>query len=63
MTYKVHKYPLTKDIDEAALERFLNDLQGEVIAIVPNMVPKMHMMGATAGFNYLIIVEKRTTLG
>jgi len=60
MTYKVHKFHIEKDIDEILLERYLNDLQGEVISIIPNIVPKMHMMGATAGYDYLMIVEKIT---
>jgi len=58
MTYKVHKFHIEKDIYEIALERYLNELQGEVISIIPNIVPKFHMMGATAGYDYLMIVEK-----
>ena len=58
MTYKVHKFHIERDIDEICLERYLNDLQGEVISVIPNIVPKFHLMGATAGYNYLVIVEK-----
>ena len=58
MSYKVHKYNIDKNIDEVALEKFLNGLQGEVVSIIPNIIPKFHMMGATAGYDYLIIVEK-----
>lgn len=58
MNYKVHKFHVGKSIDAIDLERFLNNLNGEVISIVPNIIPKFHMMGATAGFDYLVIVEK-----
>ena len=58
MSYKVHKFEVDKEINEMALERFLNELTGEVISIVPNITPKFHMMGATAGYDCLIIVEK-----
>lgn len=58
MSYKVHKYNLNRAIDEMELQNFLNNLQGEIISIVPNIVPVFHLMGATAEANYLLIVEK-----
>lgn len=58
MSYKVHKFDVGKEIDAIALEDFLNGLQGEVISIVPNIVPKFHMMGATAGYDFLLVVER-----
>ena len=58
MSYKVHRFEVCKSINEMALERFLNGLTGEIISIIPNIIPKFHMMGATAGYDYLIIVEK-----
>lgn len=58
MSYKVHRFEVGKAIDEVALEQFLNSLRGEVISIVPNITPRFHMMGATARFDYLIVVEK-----
>lgn len=59
MSYKVHKYPIDRTIDDLSLENFLNALDGEIISVFPNLVPKFHMMGATAGIDSLIIVEKR----
>jgi hypothetical protein len=47
-----------KGIDDIALEGFLNNLNGDVVSIIPNVIPKFHLMGATAGFDYLVIVEK-----
>jgi hypothetical protein len=58
MTYKVHKFHVSKEINELDLERYLNEIKGEVISVIPNIVPKFHMMGATAGYDYLLIVEK-----
>ncbi len=58
MPYKVHRIEIEKRIDERALERFLNELQGEVVSVIPNIVPRFHLMGATARYDYLIIIEK-----
>lgn len=58
MTYRVHKFHVGKEIDELDLERYLNEIKGEVISVIPNIIPKFHMMGATAGYDYLLIVEK-----
>lgn len=58
MFYKVHKFQVGKKLDENELERYLNDISGEVISIFPNIVPKFQMMGATAGYDTLIIIEK-----
>lgn len=58
MSYKVHKYYIGNSIDDEALERFLNELSGEIVSIVPNVVPRFHLMGATARYDYIIIVER-----
>jgi len=55
MKYKVHRFDLKMTEDQHALEKFLNSLQGEVIAIVPNV---------TLGYlwahrvDFLLIIEK-----
>ncbi len=58
MNYTVHKFYVEKEIDVIALEQFLNNLRGEIVSIIPNIIPKFHMMGATAGYNFLVIIEK-----
>jgi len=58
LSYRVHKFQVGNEIDEMDLERYLNELKGEVVSIIPNIIPKFHMMGATAGYDYLLIVEK-----
>ena len=35
--YRVHRIDISMTKDEAGLERFLNDLEGEVVSIIPNV--------------------------
>lgn len=55
MKYIVHRFDLRMTTDQDALEKFLNKLEGEVVAIIPNV---------TLGFfwahqvDFLLIVEK-----
>lgn len=62
MKYKVHKLQIGKEINDSELENYLNNLQGEVISIIPNIEPRFHLMGATARYNYLLIVEKTSNI-
>jgi hypothetical protein len=54
-SYRAHRFDISMTKDGANLERFLNDLEGEVVSIVPNV---------TMGFfwfhrvNFLLIIEK-----
>ena len=58
MKYKVHRFDLKMDSDKDKLEEFLNNLEGEVVSIVPNVKPTFRGMGATAKVDFLFIVEK-----
>jgi hypothetical protein len=55
MKYRVHRVDLKMTSDQSKFEQFLNSLEGEVIAIVPNV---------TLGFfwahrvDFLLVVEK-----
>jgi hypothetical protein len=57
MNYRIHRFDLkmTRELDK--LEQFLNSLEGEMVAIIPNV---------TTGFfwihraNFLLIVEKKS---
>jgi hypothetical protein len=53
MKYRVHHYPISMTRDRDRLELFLNSLEGEVIAIIPNVTP----FPATF-VNFVLIVEK-----
>ena len=58
MKYKIHHFELKMTKDKDKLEQFLNSLDGEVIAIIPNVQPKFLPIGATAVVDFLFIVEK-----
>ena len=60
MRYKVHRFDIkmTRDSSIAALEQFLNGLEGEVVAIVPNVGPKFTFGGMGAKVYFLLIIEK-----
>lgn len=54
MKYRVHQLNLSMTRDQDKLEQFLNNLKGEVIAIIPNIT-----LGVTAPHvDFLLIVEK-----
>ncbi len=53
--YRVHRFDLSMTKDQAKLEQFLNSLEGEIIAIIPNValtVPWAHKV------DFLLIVER-----
>jgi hypothetical protein len=53
MRYRVHHFNIKMTRDEGRLEQFLNSLDGEVVAIIPNVTP----FPATF-VDFLLIVEK-----
>jgi rhamnose utilization protein RhaD (predicted bifunctional aldolase and dehydrogenase) len=58
VNYRVHRLEVKKDTAQDKLERFLNQLEGEVLAIVPYVTPTFQGMGATSKVGFLLIVEK-----
>ena len=56
MKYRTHRLDVNKENMQEKLEAFINNLDGEVIAIIPNVTQYFMMYGAK--INYLIIVEK-----
>ena len=62
MKYRVHVFRISGENDVYELERFLNNLDGEVISIIPKIkklsLPQIY--GITARVDYLLIVEKLT---
>ncbi len=53
MKYRVHRFELRMTHDQHKLESFLNELEGEVVAIIPNVTP------VPATFvNFVLIVER-----
>lgn len=60
MKYRVHQIEVKKDTVSERLERYLNQLEGEVLSVVPFVSPTFQGMGATAKVDFLLIVEKVT---
>jgi hypothetical protein len=54
MKYRVHRFEIRMTADQAKLEQFLNSLEGDVVAIMPNIT-----LGLTGPHvDFLLIVEK-----
>jgi len=58
MNYKVHRIDVNSNNMQSQLENYLNNLQGEVVSIFPNVKPTFQFMGATAKVNFILVVEK-----
>lgn len=60
MTYKVHRMDINLEKDGDKLEQFLNDLRGEVVAIIPNIAKTtlFQIYGASRKIDFVLIVEK-----
>ena len=57
MKYRVHRLEVKEDTAQVKLERFLNQLEARVMAIVPYVTPAFRGMGATSTVDFLLIVE------
>ncbi len=53
--YRVHRFDLRMTSDQSKLEQFLNSLEGEIIAIIPNVAVKAFWAHQV---DFLLIVEK-----
>ncbi len=51
--YRVHRFSIRMTADQAKLEQFLNSLEGEIIAIIPNVV-----WFPITQVDFVLIVEK-----
>ena len=60
MNYKVHRLDINLEKDQLTLEKFLNELSGEVISIIPNIAKTtiFQIYGFTRKIDFIIIVEK-----
>ncbi len=56
MKYRVHRFNIRMTRDQGELEQFLNSLEGEVVAIIPNVTP--YAFSLHAHVDFLLIVEK-----
>ena len=58
MRYKVHRVEVSRDTMQERLEQLLNRLDGEVVAVVPNVRQTFQLMGATSRVDFVLVVEK-----
>ncbi|MFC1561780.1 hypothetical protein ACFL6I_15065 [candidate division KSB1 bacterium] len=61
MKYKVHRLEIDMAHDQSKLEQFLNDLEGDVVSIIPNIARTtlFQIYGVTRKIDFLLIVEER----
>lgn len=55
MKYRVHHFPIRMTQDADKLESFLNNLKGEVVAVIPNVSMQFFWIHKV---DFLLIVEK-----
>ena len=60
MKYKVHRLEINMENDQFKLEQFLNNLNGEVVSIIPNVARTtlLQIYGGSLKIDFLLIVEK-----
>jgi hypothetical protein len=58
MRYRVHQLKVHQDTAREELERFVNDLEGAVVSVVPFVVPVFMPFGGAARTRYLLVVEQ-----
>jgi len=58
MKYRVHKFDIDMNKDQSKLEQYLNNLEGEVVAIIPSVKPRFTPGGMGAKTTFLLIIEK-----
>lgn len=58
MRYRVHRVDVRGDTMQERLEQLLNKLDGDVVAVLPNVRPTFQLMGATSKVDFLLVVEK-----
>jgi len=54
MKHKVHKFKLKMTEDQDKLELFLNSLEGEIMAIIPNVTTTMYITYV----DFVLVIEK-----
>lgn len=55
--YRVHRFDLKMTSDQSKLEQFLNSLEGEIVAIIPNVTVYFFWIHK---IDFLLIVERVT---
>ncbi|MDJ0753611.1 MAG: hypothetical protein QNJ45_08855 [Ardenticatenaceae bacterium] len=55
MKYRVHRFDIKMTIDQSKLEQFLNNLDGEVVAVIPNVTIAIFWIHKV---DFLLVIEK-----
>lgn len=55
MKYRVHRFDIKMTRDHSKLEQFLNSLEGEIVAIIPNVTIQVMWVPQV---DFVLIVEK-----
>jgi hypothetical protein len=58
MKYRVHQLEVKRGTAQEKLQNYLNQLDGEIVAVIPYVSPTFQLMGATSKVDFLLIVEK-----
>ena len=60
MSYKVHRLDMNMETDGAKVEAFLNQLEGEVVSIIPNIKKSTlaQIFGATGKVDSVLVVKR-----
>ena len=60
MKYKTHRLEFNMNTDQHRLDQFLNNLEGEVVSIIPNNknISLLQIYGITRKVDFLLITEK-----
>jgi len=58
MRYQVHQLKVMEETASETMQAFLNQLKGEIVAIVPYVRPLFMPFGASSRVDFLLIVEK-----
>lgn len=60
MKHKVHRFKIDMEYEQEKLEKFLNELKGEVVSIIPHNARSsiFQFFGLTRKVDFLFIIEK-----
>jgi hypothetical protein len=56
--YRVHRVDVRMSRDQARFEQFLNELEGEVVSVIPSVSPSWTFGGMGAKVHYFWVIEK-----
>jgi hypothetical protein len=58
MKYRVHRVDIRMRTDQVRFEQFLNNLEGDVVTVIPNVSPSWTFGGMGARVHYFWVIEK-----